>query len=173
VRCIDAIASLHSRLRSLWARRSGIAPSMAVAGLVLCAAGTADVTPMHVVNLAPAFDSRAVRLERFFRRYHCRTPHHVLDYLRAADAYALDYRLLPAISIRESLCGIADEDNNWWGYHPGRQTFSSIAAGIDYVAQQLARSPFYRGKTLQQKLFTYNPLPAYPDEIQKIMRQIE
>ena len=31
----------------------------------------------------------------------------------------------------------------------------------------------YKGKNLRQKLFTYNPRKAYPDEIQNIMRQIE
>ena len=83
------------------------------------------------------------------------------------------HRLLPAVSIRETLCGVADMQNNLWGYHPGRQTFPSVSVGIDYVARQLAQNPFYKGKPLQEKLFTYNPRPAYPDEIRRIMRQIE
>ena len=85
----------------------------------------------------------------------------------------MDYRLLPALSIRETHCGLAERHNNYWGYHPGRQSFPSIQAGIDFVAQQLAENPPYRGKSLQEKLFTYNPLPAYPEEVKRIMRQIE
>jgi len=119
-------------------------------------------------------DPRAARLEAFFRYYHCPQPFHVLEYLRATDDYGLDYRLLPAISIRETQCGVEGQDlNNHWGYHPGRQTFPSIAAGIDYVARQLAENPLYRDKSLYDKLFTYNPLPRYPDEVRRIMRQIE
>jgi hypothetical protein len=119
-------------------------------------------------------DPRALRLEAFFRHYHCPSPHYVSEYLRVTDSYGLDYRLLPAISIRETQCGVESaEMNNHWGYHPGRQTFPSIEAGIDFVARQLAEGPVYKDKSLHDKLFTYNPLPAYPDEVKRIMRQIE
>lgn len=147
----------------------------------VAAAGWALCTPISGdhVNLIPADravhpDPRAERLEAFFRYYHCPEPHHVLEYLRVTETYGLDYRLLPAISVRETQCGVAGQDlNNWWGYHPGRQTFPSIEKGIDYVARQLAENPLYRDKSLRDKLFTYNPLPAYPDEVRRIMRQIE
>ena len=114
-----------------------------------------------------------VRLEQFFGRYRCPAPQHIDEYLRAADSYGLDYRLLPALSIRETHCGIEETRNNRWGYHPGRQGFASVAAGIDYVARQLADSPTYRGKSLRDKLFTYNPLTAYPGEVESFMQEIE
>lgn len=113
-------------------------------------------------------------LEKFFRYYHCATPYHSFEYLRAADGYGLDYRLLPAVSIRETLCGATSkQENNLWGYHPGQQSFTSIAEGIEVIAKRLAQHPLYRGKTLQDKLFTYNPRPAYPKEVERIMSQIE
>jgi hypothetical protein len=143
---------------------------VAVAALVLCAKSTANL-PEILERHAP--DPRFARLERFFRRYRCPMPQPVADYLRAADGYGLDYRLLPAVSIRETLCGVQETRNNRWGYHPGRQSFPSIEAGVDYVARQLAENPAYKGKTLRDKLFTYNPRPAYPEEVQRIMRQIE
>jgi hypothetical protein len=146
-----------------------IARILGAAALILCGHSTnLAETQFH---LSP--DPRFVRLERFFNRYGCQAPHHIGDYLRAADFHGLDYRLLPALSIRETHCGLADRHNNHWGYHPGRQSFPSIAAGIEFVAQQLAENPPYRGKSLQEKLFTYNPLPAYPEEVKYIMRQIE
>jgi hypothetical protein len=142
---------------------------------MLCSA-TADI-PSEMLRPVPRLvfkpDPRAARLERFFRSYRCPQPHRVAEYLRAADNYELDYRLLPAISVRESTCGAAQVSNNFWGYHSGRQGFASVEEGIDFVARQLVQSPYYRGKTLLGKLFTYNPLPAYPEEVQRIMRQIE
>lgn len=156
--------SIRVSLRG-WLRMLG-----AAAGLV--------VSSNYAVNLPeasfkPARDIRFDRLGRFFQRYNCPEPLHISDYLRVADGYGLDYRLLPALSIRETHCGIEDTRNNHWGYDPGRQAFDSIEAGIDFVAQQLALTPLYRGKTVQEKLFVYNPLPDYPQEVIRIMRQIE
>lgn len=122
---------------------------------------------------APKPDPRAARLGKLFRIYHCPEPHHIADYLRAADGYGLDFRLLPAVSIRETSCGAGEKQNNRWGYHPGRMAFPSIEAGIDFVARQLAESPLYKGKTLEGKLFTYNPREAYPGEVRRIMEQAE
>lgn len=145
---------------------------LTVAGLALALASTADQAPPLLVVLAK--DPRITRLERFFEHYNCPTPYYVSEYLRASDGYDLDYRLLPAISVRESLCGVFEQRlNNYWGYHPDRQSFPSVEAGIDYVARQLAQNHYYRGKSLPEKLFVYNPRPAYPIEVQRIMRQIE
>jgi hypothetical protein len=121
----------------------------------------------------PSSDPRTQRLAAFFKAYNCPQPNYAEEYLRAADRYGLDYRLLPAISIRETTCGMWEENNNRWGYHPGRQRFPSVKAGIDFVARTLASNPPYAGKTLSDKLFTYNPRPAYRDEVWRIMREIE
>jgi hypothetical protein len=160
-----------TRLASFWMRAAGAA----AAGLALGAATTADVPPSKIKPVALSkSDPRAVRLDRFFSLYHCLTPYYTFEYLRAADGYGLDYRLLPAVSIRESSCGLAyKQPNNLWGYHPGHQSFPSIAAGIDFLAQRLTQHPYYKGKTLEDKLFMYNPRAEYPDEVQRIMRQIE
>lgn len=161
-RCLEAAAGFPMT------RRAGLT----VAGLALAIASTADQAPP--VAVIPAPDPRVVRLERFFHHYNCPLPYHITDYLRASDGYQLDYRLLPAISIRESQCGVAEQmANNHWGYHPSQQSFPTVEAGIDYVARQLALGFYYQGKSLQEKLFVYNPRPAYPVEVQAIMRQIE
>jgi hypothetical protein len=177
VRCLCASAdSLQSWqkwivLAALWARGLGAV----AAGLILSAATTADVPVARLTpipSLGSKADPRTARLESFFRNYHCPAPYHTSEYLSTADAYGLDYRLLPAVSIRETSCGKgAKQQNNLWGYH--RQSFASIAAGIDFLARRLTQHPFYRGKTLQNKLFIYNPRAAYPEEVKRIMRQIE
>jgi len=118
-------------------------------------------------------DRRVERLAQFFAMYHCPPPHRVQEYLLAADRYRLDYRLLPAISVRETTCGLTQWSNNYWGYNPGRQSFPTVEDGIDYVSRQLAEGESYKGKSLEQKLFTYNPRPAYPGQVKSIMLQIE
>jgi len=144
----------------------------AVACLAVCATSTADMPPALIIRY-PAPDPRAARLERFFHNYHCPPPYHVTEYLRAADDYNLDYRLLPAVSLRETTCGEAETDNNFWGFHPGRQTFPSVEAGIAFMARRLAKGTYYRGKTTQEKLAAYNPRPAYLDQVLRIMSKIE
>jgi hypothetical protein len=162
---LEAVATMSMRSMP---RRIGLT----CAGLALAIASTADMAPPIGV-LVPS-DPRVTRLERFFQHYNCPPPHHVSEYLRASDGYNLDYRLLPAISVRESQCGLWEQmENNFWGYHPDRQSFPSVEEGIDYVARQLAQNPYYRGKTLVEKLFVYNPRRAYPTEVQRLMSQIE
>lgn len=157
-------------LAASWARGLG-----AAAGLALCATATADfpvvrMSPTPAVPSRP--DPRIARLEKFFQIYHCPGPRQVAEYLRAADGYGLDYRLLPAVSIRETQCGRTEKQpHNPWGYH--HESFPSTEIGIDFLAHRLTQHPLYRGKSLQGKLFTYNPRSTYPQEVERIMRQIE
>jgi hypothetical protein len=166
------VTSLQARawLGLAAALRRGALTLGAAASLALCANSSATLAPP--VRRPPP-DPRAARLAQFFRRYQCPAPQHINEYLLAADGYGLDYRLLPALSIRETRCGWEQTRNNRWGYHPGGQGFPSVAAGIDFVARQLAESPTYRGKSLRDKLFTYNPRLAYPGEVQRIMGEVE
>src|SRR3954470_21972096 len=53
-------------------------------GFALCANTIADI-PVRKPVLVVKADPRAGRLERFFRIYGCPAPHHVAEYLRAAD----------------------------------------------------------------------------------------
>jgi len=148
----------------------------AAVGLTICAVTAADgnVVLANPPIPTPVFhsDPRIARLEAFFDSYSCPSPRHVAEYLRVADIYGLDYRILPALSVRESTCGQYQQMNNRWGWDNARSGFGSIPAGIEFIAQQLAEAPRYKGKSLDQKLWTYNPLAAYPGEIKKLMQKI-
>jgi len=133
-----------------------------------CAAVASDTTLP-----APNGDPRSVRLEAFFKAYGCPAPLHVDEYLRAADSHALDYRILPAISLVESTCGAFEKRNNRWGWDSVQSGFPSVPAGIEYITAQLAENPNYKGKTVKEKLFTYNPYPQYVRQVQRLMQQIE
>jgi hypothetical protein len=162
--------------------RSGLRRALAivasVAGILLFASTVADATVDTRPALAAAIqrsriDPRVARLKTFFRLYNCPAPDYVSEYLRIADQNDLDYRLLPAISIRETQCGLHEKGNNWLGFHPDEVTFPSPLAGIEFIGRRLAEHPFYKGKSLEKKLFMYNPYPKYPGEVLWIMRQIE
>jgi len=127
---------------------------------------SADTTP----NLN---DDRTAKLESFFRNYHCPAPFLAAEYVAAADANSIDYRLLPAVSVRESTCGRHARLNNRWGWNSAKSGFTSLAHGIHYIARELASGRYYRGKTLEAKLRMYNPNPKYPAEIRKLMLEIE
>jgi len=121
----------------------------------------------------PLADPRIARVEAFFRVYRCPQPYRARDYVLAADAQRIDYRLLPALSIRESSCGKAARWNNYWGWNSARSGFSSVEAGIEFVAGQLAQGKFYRGKTLDQKLHAYNHRSGYGMEVKLLMQKLE
>lgn len=118
-------------------------------------------------------DLRPARLESFFLSYGCPTPHYVIDYVRAADAFQIDYRLLPAISLLESTCGEYGRMNNHWGWNGALDGFESVPAGIEFVTSQLAGGQVYRDKELDQKLLTYNPKRRYAREVKRLMTLIE
>ena len=89
-------------------------------------------------------------------------PFHVQEYLQAADSHALDYRLLPAISLVESTCGAFERMNNRWGWDSVQSGFPSVPAGIDYITEQLAENPRYKGKTVKQKaVHLQSPIRGY------------
>jgi hypothetical protein len=118
-------------------------------------------------------DNRIEKLNSFFDKYKCPTPRYAQEYIQAADKYQIPYSLLPAISVQESSCGKRSRFNNYWGWNSARSGFKSIPEGIDFVAGQLAQGKYYKGKTLEKKLRTYNPNPAYGPKIKRLMKQVE
>jgi hypothetical protein len=120
----------------------------------------------------PNLGIRAVKLGKFLEAHNCPKPYYIDEYLSSADKYQIPYELLPAISIQESSCGRHRRLNNWWGWNSARTGFVSVAAGIDFVAQQLSTSRYYKGKSLTQILNAYNPNPLYAPKIIGLMKEI-
>jgi len=130
----------------------------------------ASVTPD---GLGALEDQRHAKLQTFFQSFGCPAPYHVKEYLGAADTYAIDYRLLPAISVLESTCGIYQRQNNRWGWASARKGFASFRAGLEYIAHQLAEGRYYKNKTLEEKVHMYNPRPQYARQLDSLMRKID
>ncbi len=138
-------------------------------------AAVSSVTTVSSADTKPALprDNRIARLETFFRAHHCPAPFLTNEYVAAADAYSIDYRLLPAVSVRESTCGLYARLNNRWGWNSAKSGFITLAHGIQHIARELAEGKYYRGKTVEDKLRMYNPNPAYPGEILRLMQEID
>jgi hypothetical protein len=100
-----------------------------------------------------------------------------------ADKNGLDWRLLPAISIRESSGGKQDcvqVDNNPFGWGSCKIGFKSNEEAIETVAENLGGNnptteSHYANKTLKQILHAYNPpsvVPRYAEQVISIMNTI-
>jgi hypothetical protein len=117
-------------------------------------------------------DPRLHRLKQFFAERDCPLRDAAADFLVAADQNALDWRLLPSISIIESSGGKDYRNNNVFGWDSCHESFPSVRAGIHFVANKLAKSDRYKDKSLDRKLQTYNPNPEYPVKVKAVMRAL-
>lgn len=117
-------------------------------------------------------DPRRASLEKFFGDRGCPARDLAEEFLVAADRHGLDWRLLPSIAFVESTGGKVYRNNNIMGWGSSREAFSSVRAGIHHVAERLENSSYYRNKGLTQLLRTYNPSPAYPGSVVRVMKLI-
>ncbi len=120
----------------------------------------------------PRKDARLSRLQKFFKRYNCPVGRLAPSFIRASDRHRIDWRLLPSLALVESGCGRESYRNNIFGWGNGTVPFRSVEAGIHLVAERLANSEYYRGKSLEDVLVTYNPVPGYVDRVQMVMSEL-
>lgn len=117
-------------------------------------------------------DSRFRRIKSFFKKRDCPMEKYAADLVAAADRHQLDWRLLPSLALVESSGGKASVNNNVFGWDNCKRKFPSVQAGIHIVAERLANSPYYRGKSLEGKLGTYNQNPGYAASVKRVMSQM-
>jgi hypothetical protein len=142
-----------------------------VAGL-LAAPASVSVQQYKLAPQVKQNDPRLSRLQKYFGDRDCPLRDSARDFLIAADQNQLDWRLLPSISIIESSGGKDYINNNVFGWGSSKEKFSSVRAGIHYVAAQLGKSRRYKGKDIDRKLQMYNPLPEYSQRVKAVMRAI-
>jgi len=131
----------------------------------------ARLIPMAEVDQKP--DPRLNLLRKFFRLRECPAEHMAADFILAADANNLDWRLLPSIAFVESGGGKTARNNNLFGWDSCRQAFPSVRAGIHIVARRLAESNLYKNKGITDILRTYNSERSdYPRLVKRLMRTL-
>ena len=104
-----------------------------------------------------------------------------MTFVLVAEKYGIDYRLLPAIAVRESSGGKAACGNNPFGWGSCKlHNFNSYGDAIESLGKNLGganptTSRYYAGKTSKEKLYYYNGtvVPSYPDEVLAIMDMFE
>ena len=142
-----------------------------IAGLVAGPAGVSCEQDRAGMRVDPG-DPRLQRIQQYFAKRDCPLRDAAADFVLAADQNALDWRLLPSISIIESSGGKDYRNNNVFGWDSCRRSFASIRAGIHFVAAQLAKSDRYKNKNLDGKLRLYNPNPEYPQRVKAVMASL-
>lgn len=95
-------------------------------------------------------DSRVEVLEEFFDEYKSPLKGHAETFVKTAEKYNIDYKILPAISCMESTCGKKIIPNSYnpfgWGIH-GKQyiSFKSFDEAIEKVGEGLNKGYFSKG----------------------------
>lgn len=100
-----------------------------------------------------------------------------------ADKNDIDWRLLPAIAVRESTGGKNDCEkvkHNFFGWGSCKIGFKSDDEAIEIVAKNLGgnnpnTAKHYENKTIKQILRAYNPpsvVPRYAEQVMAIMKNI-
>lgn len=114
-------------------------------------------------------DVRITALARHFEAAESPLLSDAAEFVAAADRFHLDWRLLPALAIVETAAGKSARDNNLFGW--GRRRFESARAAIWHVAEELAESDTYRGKSTREKLIAFNRRHArrFPLKVEKVM----
>ena len=140
--------------------------------VVLVAAPGGSSTGAQVEHVNYQDDPRLVRLQEALEEIDSPLVDHAEDFLAAADRYALDWRLLPSISIIESGAGKAYKNNNIFGWDNCNTRFRTVRHGIHSVARHLSTSKYYRDKDLDGKLKTYNYRREYRPRVKRVMRSL-
>lgn len=126
-------------------------------------------------------EEKAAKIDAYYAKYDMPLKGTGMKMVLAAEKHGLDWRLVPAIAVRESSGGKNDCKNNPFGWGSCKIGFESYDHAIEVVALNLGgdnpkTARYYEGKTVRGILQTYNPpsvVPTYADEVIAIMNKIE
>lgn len=124
-------------------------------------------------------------LYNFFTSLSCPISGLTDTFIEVSTKYSLDWRLLPAIAVKESTCGKRSFYFNPFGFgagyfDEGKYRFSSFEEAIEYVGSAISganpkeRSFNKAGGEVERILWIYNGTvnPNYPKSVINIMDQI-
>jgi hypothetical protein len=151
--------------------------------LALNQAGTPEADFISNQITKDKVQREAVSIDDYFAAHNMPLVGTGMIMVREAYLNNLDWRLLPAIAIRESTGGKNACDNvkfNPFGWNSCKTGFNSYEDAIKTVAKNLAgKNPntanSYTGKTIKQILQAYNPpyvAPKYAGQVMAIMNDL-
>ena len=123
---------------------------------------------------------RADAIDAYFKKYDMPLYGTGRKMVEEAEKYGLDWRLLPAIAVRESTGGkhaCKKATYNAFGWGSCKINFKSNEHAIETVARNLAgenpnTAKYYKGKDTEGILLAYNPpsiVPRYVPQVMNIM----
>jgi hypothetical protein len=124
---------------------------------------------------------KAEAIDKYFTKINAPLAGYGMKFVIEAENNNLDWRLLPAIAMRESTGGIhacKKVSHSVFGWGSCKISFDSIDESIETVARNLGgnnpkTSRYYGDKTIIQKLKRYNSvIPSYSKDIIRIMKNI-
>ncbi len=153
-------------------------PSVSVSSHI----GSLEAKPVtkEVVSIEDQRKEHADVINKFFKDRNMPLSGSGMTFVLVAEKYGLDWRLLPAIGVRESSGGKAACGYNAFGWGSCKlHNFNSYEEAIESLGKNLggakkSTSRYYAGKSTEEKLYYYNGSvePAYPDEVIAIMSMI-
>jgi len=148
-------------------------PGLMIFAGILGFAPHAGLAEQDVTRTPRKVDLREAILRKFLIANHCPDQEYAELLIAEADAYGLDWRLLPSLALVETGGGRAAKGNNLFGWANGKMPFATIGEAIHHVAGVLSGGQAYRGKSLDDVLVTFNSeRPDYRAMVLDIMRQI-
>jgi len=125
----------------------------------------------------PSWRFLVEKLEAFLANYDSPLAPYAEQFVRAADRYQLDWRLVPAITGVESTFGkqIPANSYNAYGWANGAFYFQSWEQSIDYVSQYLKEKYVDRGLDTPYKMGPVYAPPSrtWAGKVVYFMKQIE
>ena len=123
---------------------------------------------------------RADKIDTYFEKRNMPLVGYGMTMVLAAEEHNIDWRLLPAIAIKESTGGKFACGKNPFGWGSCKIKFDAWETAIETVARNLGggnpkTERYYKGKTTEEKLWHYNTsvVPTYTGEILEFMKLID
>jgi len=141
-----------------------------------------DENSVIITQEEVARKEKAGLIDAYFKDHDAPLEGYGMKFVLEAEKNDLDWRLLPAISMRESTGGkhaCKSVPNSVFGYGSCKMSFDSIDKSIEVVAASLGgnnpnTARHYDNKTVKQILKKYNSIiPNYTNQVIRIMKEIK
>ena len=176
--CLTMIKNIYKVTQVL-----AFVPFMAIPSISVTSHISLETSPVtkEEVSVDTIREDRARAIDTYFKERSMPLHGTGMTFVLVAEKYGLDWRLLPAIAIRESSGGKNACSYNvfGWGscklhnFHSYEEAVEALGRNLGGANKNTAR--YYAGKSTYDKLYYYNGtvVPTYPDEVLAIMKKIE